>query len=264
MSGHATGAGAGADGGVQESMDDQEQASEIVKHLRATLAGGHAPSTATGDVGEEAESPNAGGRSSEGGAADGATPPARAVADLGRSSSSDIRQGQAEAANTDNPNTDPVLAQLERSGEAFASLLRAQMADEDDPAASPSSHSQQEQAGPVESRVEVDGHGYEQEQYEHENEGEGQGDEEEEYDADGTLRPAQGGSGSGSGHIAVNGVDPLDPTVLEQLGKGPPGSCEVCSRTQSTVWRKLTVGEEDYRVCNGEYCSCSCSILIAW
>lgn len=41
-------------------------------------------------------------------------------------------------------------------------------------------------------------------------------------------------------------------SVLSKLKKGGPGSCDICARTETSVWRKLTLGGEDYRVCNGE------------
>jgi len=34
--------------------------------------------------------------------------------------------------------------------------------------------------------------------------------------------------------------------------QGPPGSCDICSRTQTTVWRKVNVNGEDLHVCNRE------------
>lgn len=42
-------------------------------------------------------------------------------------------------------------------------------------------------------------------------------------------------------------------SVLSRLKKGGPGSCDVCGRTETSVWRKLTLGGEDLRVCNGEF-----------
>lgn len=42
------------------------------------------------------------------------------------------------------------------------------------------------------------------------------------------------------------------PTVLSRFKRGPPGSCDICSRTQTSVWRKLTFEGEELRVCNGE------------
>jgi hypothetical protein len=43
------------------------------------------------------------------------------------------------------------------------------------------------------------------------------------------------------------------PNVLSRLKRGPPGSCDICNRTETTVWRKITLGEEEHKVCNGEY-----------
>ncbi|KAK4683574.1 hypothetical protein P7C73_g6669, partial [Tremellales sp. Uapishka_1] len=40
------------------------------------------------------------------------------------------------------------------------------------------------------------------------------------------------------------------PNVLSRLKQGPPGSCDICGRTETSVWRKLTLGGEDHKVCN--------------
>ncbi|WVQ74194.1 hypothetical protein IAR50_003788 [Cryptococcus sp. DSM 104548] len=45
-------------------------------------------------------------------------------------------------------------------------------------------------------------------------------------------------------------ASPLAPSVLSRLRQGPPGSCDICTRTETTVWRKLTLGGTDYKVCN--------------
>lgn len=42
------------------------------------------------------------------------------------------------------------------------------------------------------------------------------------------------------------------PNILSRLKRGPPGSCDICGRTQTSVWRKLSLGGEDHKVCNGE------------
>ncbi|WRT70262.1 uncharacterized protein IL334_007257 [Kwoniella shivajii] len=39
-------------------------------------------------------------------------------------------------------------------------------------------------------------------------------------------------------------------SALARLKKGPPGSCDICARTETTVWRKLTLGDQDLKVCN--------------
>nr|ODN91566.1 hypothetical protein L204_05551 [Cryptococcus depauperatus CBS 7855] len=39
-------------------------------------------------------------------------------------------------------------------------------------------------------------------------------------------------------------------SVLSRLKQGPPGSCDICMRTETTVWRKLTLGGIDHKVCN--------------
>ncbi|WWD19611.1 hypothetical protein CI109_104073 [Kwoniella shandongensis] len=43
---------------------------------------------------------------------------------------------------------------------------------------------------------------------------------------------------------------PITPSVLSRLKQGPPGSCDICMRTETTVWRKLVLGGEDHKVCN--------------
>lgn len=40
-------------------------------------------------------------------------------------------------------------------------------------------------------------------------------------------------------------------SVLSRLKQGPPGSCDICMRTETTVWRKLVLGGIDHKVCNG-------------
>lgn len=37
------------------------------------------------------------------------------------------------------------------------------------------------------------------------------------------------------------------------FGTGPYGSCDICSRTETTVWRKLRLPDRDLHVCNREY-----------
>ena len=41
-------------------------------------------------------------------------------------------------------------------------------------------------------------------------------------------------------------------SVLSRLKKGVTGSCDICGRTETSVWRKLTLGGEDHKVCNGK------------
>ncbi|WVR07714.1 hypothetical protein IAU60_004756 [Kwoniella sp. DSM 27419] len=45
-------------------------------------------------------------------------------------------------------------------------------------------------------------------------------------------------------------VLPATESVLARLKKGPPGSCDICTRTETTVWRKLVLGTQDLKVCN--------------
>lgn len=42
------------------------------------------------------------------------------------------------------------------------------------------------------------------------------------------------------------------PSILETLRKGPPGSCDICGRTETSVWRKLPLAGDVLKVCNGE------------
>ncbi|OXG37400.1 hypothetical protein C359_04770 [Cryptococcus neoformans Bt120] len=39
-------------------------------------------------------------------------------------------------------------------------------------------------------------------------------------------------------------------SILSRLKQGPPGSCDICMRTETTVWRKLVLGGIDHKVCN--------------
>lgn len=65
------------------------------------------------------------------------------------------------------------------------------------------------------------------------------------HDLDGTLGTGDpGAAGAGSGNDT--------PTALSRFKRGPPGSCDICSRTQTSVWRKLNFEGEELRVCNGE------------
>ena len=43
--------------------------------------------------------------------------------------------------------------------------------------------------------------------------------------------------------------------VLSRYKKGPPGSCDICGRIETSVWRKLTLGDIELKVCNGELAS---------
>jgi hypothetical protein len=47
--------------------------------------------------------------------------------------------------------------------------------------------------------------------------------------------------------------DPPQPNVLSRLKRGPPGSCDICGRTETTVWRKLSLAGEEHKVCNRAY-----------
>ncbi|ORY33466.1 hypothetical protein BCR39DRAFT_520308 [Naematelia encephala] len=40
------------------------------------------------------------------------------------------------------------------------------------------------------------------------------------------------------------------PSVLSRLRKGPQGSCDICGRTETSVWRKLKLKNQDFKVCN--------------
>jgi hypothetical protein len=51
------------------------------------------------------------------------------------------------------------------------------------------------------------------------------------------------------------------PSVLSRLRKGPPGSCDLCWRTETPSWRKLHLGGETYKVCNRECKGTVCDSL---
>ncbi|WVR00261.1 hypothetical protein IAU59_007404 [Kwoniella sp. CBS 9459] len=55
----------------------------------------------------------------------------------------------------------------------------------------------------------------------------------------------QAGEDSGAGSQSLS-----ESSVLARLKKGPPGSCDICMRTETTVWRKLSLGTQDLKVCN--------------
>jgi hypothetical protein len=63
------------------------------------------------------------------------------------------------------------------------------------------------------------------------------------------------GSGTGEGLLGTEETFQSEESlenVMAKLRQGGPGSCDICSRTETSVWRKLTLGGEDYRVCNGK------------
>ncbi|BEJ13539.1 hypothetical protein CspHIS471_0307130 [Cutaneotrichosporon sp. HIS471] len=64
-----------------------------------------------------------------------------------------------------------------------------------------------------------------------------------------TLDSSLGASGP---HIPEDTSNSLSetPNVMSRFKRGPPGSCDICSRTQTSVWRKLTYEGEELRVCN--------------
>ena len=63
-------------------------------------------------------------------------------------------------------------------------------------------------------------------------------------------QPADGAETAGEGSA---GTQVIDASVLSRLKKGPPGSCDICGRTETSVWRKLSLGDQDLKVCNGEW-----------
>lgn len=83
-----------------------------------------------------------------------------------------------------------------------------------------------------------------------------------EYDA---QQHAQAEGISLPSHFGETGVSPnngegsasnIDPSLAQSLddqqafGAGPKGSCDICSRTQTTVWRKIHLPDRDLHVCN--------------
>lgn len=64
----------------------------------------------------------------------------------------------------------------------------------------------------------------------------------------------QSASSNGQKHELVHvgqGNQDIPLSVLSRLKQGPPGSCDICMRTETTVWRKLVLGGIDHKVCNG-------------
>jgi hypothetical protein len=61
---------------------------------------------------------------------------------------------------------------------------------------------------------------------------------------DGTTRAEQSGASAEEQQAKES--------VFSRWKKGPPGSCDVCGRTETTVWRKLKFGEDNLKVCNRE------------
>ncbi|ADV24026.1 hypothetical protein CNI04020 [Cryptococcus gattii WM276] len=63
----------------------------------------------------------------------------------------------------------------------------------------------------------------------------------------------QSASSNGQKHELVHvgqGNQDIPLSVLSRLKQGPPGSCDICMRTETTVWRKLVLGGIDHKVCN--------------
>ena len=76
-------------------------------------------------------------------------------------------------------------------------------------------------------------------------------------DLNGHIDPAlQGASDNANTTATESGLgentEPTVPGVLSRWKKGAPGSCDICGRTETSVWRKLTISGEDLKVCNGE------------
>ena len=69
----------------------------------------------------------------------------------------------------------------------------------------------------------------------------------------------QDGAGLGEGIETDDRTVPETPSVLSRLKRGAAGSCDICGRTETSVWRKLVLGGEDHKVCNGEYWIGLCS-----
>ena len=65
--------------------------------------------------------------------------------------------------------------------------------------------------------------------------------------------------GSGHGGDTTGGELSFDESLAQQIralhepivfGAGPRGSCDICQRTQTTVWRKIRLPDRDLHVCN--------------
>ena len=72
-------------------------------------------------------------------------------------------------------------------------------------------------------------------------------------DLDPNLDPALGENPTQEATEVENeGVDdPMAVSAVSRIKKGPPGSCDICGRTETSVWRKLSLGGNDMKVCNG-------------
>jgi hypothetical protein len=68
---------------------------------------------------------------------------------------------------------------------------------------------------------------------------------------EGTVIPDSSLEGESGLKNVVPGTE-QPPSVLSRLRRGAPGSCDICGRTETSVWRRLTLGNEDHKVCNGE------------
>ncbi|OCF38206.1 hypothetical protein I316_00431 [Kwoniella heveanensis BCC8398] len=90
---------------------------------------------------------------------------------------------------------------------------------------------------------------------------EGQSDLTHETTLDTTIPPAAQAETSSNDHPppgqegaseseAASSQSLAESSVLARLRKGPPGSCDICMRTETTVWRKLSLGSQDLKVCN--------------
>lgn len=87
-------------------------------------------------------------------------------------------------------------------------------------------------------------------------------DESSNIDPPGTVRESASGSNSANGGVggdSIGGELSLDQTLAQQIralqepivfGAGPRGSCDICQRTQTTVWRKIRLPDRDLHVCN--------------
>lgn len=70
---------------------------------------------------------------------------------------------------------------------------------------------------------------------------------------DGTLQEGGDGAHDSAGAEADGLSTPGRISAVSRLRAGGPGTCEICSRTETSTWRKLRYNGEPIHVCNGEF-----------
>lgn len=78
--------------------------------------------------------------------------------------------------------------------------------------------------------------------------------------AEGVSLPKSFDNLGDSSNIDASSSSNVDPTLSQTLddaafGSGPRGSCDICQRTQTTVWRRIHLPDRELHVCNRTSCS---------